>query len=127
MARHQPTGNIVEPGTVGRGLSSHKIGDILLKRISVFDDSSFSVEMIFGHYDVAWITNDVNNPAIAGIKIVMTFDNSGSWCPVQISLWRYFGIGNNAIDPVEFGLPFRVQKVCNQEPAPGIPRLGVRN
>src|SRR5580704_5828452 len=73
-----PTPDVFSPGPPisGTQSSAYEVAGIVLERICVVDMPIFSFEIVVGECHVARIPNDVNHSLIAGIKILMTLDDS---------------------------------------------------
>jgi len=83
--------------------------------------------MVVRQGDVSRISNNVDYPAVAVVKVFMALDASWPRDPLQSEAGLRFGIRNQAFDIGECSWRLGMKQVCNQKASPGVSGSRVRN
>jgi hypothetical protein len=116
----QPACHILSPGTVGTGMAGNKTLNEGVDWGIIADKAPLALKVILGNRHIARIADDVDYPGIAGIKVLVAFQQTGSRQAIEGSLAQSLRVRNDAIDCGEVDGFLGVYEVRNQKARPGI-------
>ena len=108
-------------------LVTEKVRDKFRERVFFSDQTTLDLKVVLGEHHVAGIANNVDYLLVAGVKVLMAFENAGTRKEVEMPFGKRFRVRDQFIDVGKVGVPRWIHQICDQEPGPGIAGFRVGN